>query len=476
MMWKKIACFILSTLAWNHATAHTEPVSPTRPNLIVIIADDLGYGDLGCTGSLQIPTPHIDSLARQGVICTRAYVTAPMCAPSRMGLLTGKFPKRYGITTNPNTQIDYLPESHYGLPQTETCLPAYLKGKGYTSAAIGKWHLGHTEGYTPTDRGFDTWWGFLGGSRHYFEHKPEATELNPSQIQTNTGADTKITYLTDDIARESVRFIRSQQHSGKPFFLYAAFNAPHWPLQATPADLDQFKHIRQSDRRTYCAMVYALDRAVGNILDALDQTGKANDTIVIFLSDNGGAPDSPACNAPLKGEKRLHYEGGVRVPFIVRYPANAQLKPGSTCGQVVSTVDILPMMLAANGIAQPKGLDGTDLLRLLPMQDNREKRTLYWCTDYTSAILDGDEKYILVPDRAPQLYDIASDNSETNDLYPTHIGKASPLAGKLGSYLTTTPACRYPDAVSWSSGLLKQYSEAKPAKQPENSAPPKQVP
>ncbi len=463
-MWKTLTSLILSTLAWSHAAERT---APTRPTHVAINADDLGYGDLGCTGSRQIPTPHIDRLARQGVFCSRAYVTAPMCAPSRMGLLTGKFPKRYGITTNPNTQIDYLPETHYGLPQTETCLPAYLKRNGYTSAAIGKWHLGHTEGYTPVDRGFDTWWGFLGGSRHYFEHKPEAQGLNPSRIETNTGADTKISYLTDDIARESVRFIRRQKQSGKPFFLYAAFNAPHWPLQAKPQDLEQIKNVRPGGRRTYCAMVHALDRAVGDILAAIDETGKTNDTIVIFLSDNGGAPHSPACNAPFKGEKRLHYEGGIRVPFIVRYPADKRLAPGSTCGQIVSTVDILPMMLAANGMNPPQELDGTDLLRLLPMQDNREKRTLYWCTDYTSAILDGDSKYILVPDRAPQLYDLSRDHIETNDLYPTHIGKASPLAGKLGSYLTTTPACRYPDAVSWSSGLLKQYSAAKPATQPQ---------
>lgn len=143
------------------------------PNLVVLLADDLGYGDLGCTGSLQIPTPNIDNLAKQGVFCSRAYVSAPMCAPSRMALLTGRFPKRYGITTNPNSKIDYLPESHYGLPQTEKCLPQYLAEFGYNSAVIGKWHLGHTEGYQPTDRGFDAWWGFLGGSRYYFPNRPE---------------------------------------------------------------------------------------------------------------------------------------------------------------------------------------------------------------------------------------------------------------------------------------------------------------
>ncbi len=428
------------------------------------MADDLGYGDLGCTGSPQIPTPHIDSLAKEGVFCSRAYVTAPMCAPSRMGLLTGRFPKRYGITTNPNIKTDYLPESHYGLPQTETILPGYLKKRGYTSAVIGKWHLGHTPGYLPADRGFDTWWGFLGGSRPYFPLAREQKGLNPSAITSNYTAETGISYLTDDIARECVRFIENSA-AGRPYFLFASFNAPHWPMEATKEDLELFKNITPKPRAVYCAMVHALDRAVGNILKALDNSNQAENTIVIFLSDNGGAPYSPSCNAPLKGEKRLHYEGGVRVPMIVRYPADKNLKPGSVCGQVVSTLDILPAMLETNGLPLPRNLDGMNLLPLLSMAENKTPRTLYWCTDCTSALLEGDLKYLLVPDRAPQLYNIGQDCEEIGDLYRTAPDKAAPLAKKLGSYLTSTPACRYPDAISWSTGLLKQYDEARPHSQ-----------
>lgn len=142
--------------------------------MLLLMADDLGYGDLGCTGSRQIPTPSIDRLAAEGVFCSRAYVTAPMCAPSRMGLMTGRFPKRFGITTNPNVKVSWLPESHYGLPQSEKLIPQYLKPFGYRCAVFGKWHLGHTTGYRPEERGFDRWWGFLGGSRSYFPAREES--------------------------------------------------------------------------------------------------------------------------------------------------------------------------------------------------------------------------------------------------------------------------------------------------------------
>ena len=174
--------------------------------------------------------------------------------------------------------------------------------------------LGTYGGYQPTDRGFDAWWGFLGGSRYYFPNRPEKKGLNPSKIVSNYTEETQVSYLTDDIARECIRFIRKQKEAGKPFFLYASFNAPHAPLEALPEDLERFKHIKSKNRRTYCAMVHALDRAMGRILTALDETGLARNTVVVFLSDNGGEPNIPTCNAPFKGEKRMHFEGGVRGP------------------------------------------------------------------------------------------------------------------------------------------------------------------
>lgn len=442
--------------------------SAKKPNLVLIIADDLGYGDLTCMGSSQIQTPAIDSLAKEGILCTRAYVTAPMCAPSRMGVLTGRFPKRYGITTNPNHQSAYLPEKVYGLPKSEILLPEILKKHGYTSAAFGKWHLGHTEGFTPVDRGFDEWWGFLGGSRHYFPHKPEQGGLNPSKITSNYTQETDVTYLTDDITRESVSFIKRRQEDGKPFFMYIAYNAPHSPLQAREEDMEPYLHVNNKQRRTYCGMVHALDRGVGKITEALKESKLDDNTFIVFLSDNGGAwPHIPACNAPLRGEKRLHFEGGVRVPFIVKYPAG-KWAPGTKSTQVVSSLDIMPTFLSSAGIPLPENLDGENMLPCLKDPSLRKSRTLYWCTADTAAILKGDLKYLLVPTLPPQLFDIASDPTESHNLYKDSNGiqKSLPLARSLGEYLSGTPGMRYPDTVKWTSELLKHYEKASIHKQP----------
>lgn len=465
MMKKERLLLILCGLFCGAAVA--QPRLPTPPNMIVILADDLGYGDLGCTGSRQIKTPSIDRLAKEGVFCSRAYVTAPMCSPSRMGLLTGRFPKRYGITTNPNIQMDYLPESHYGLPQTEKLIPEYLAPYGYRSAVFGKWHLGHTKGYTPPERGFTHWWGFLGGSRHYFPVKKEAEGLNPSMIVSNFTDKTDITYLTDDITDRAVEFLREAGKDKKPFFMFVSYNAPHWPNEAKPEDITKFRNVQNGERRVYCAMVYAMDRGIGRILDALKADGLEKDTIVVFLSDNGGAPEASSCNAPFRGAKRQHFEGGVRVPFIIRYPADKRLIPGSVCRQPVSSVDLLPALLKANGRHIPRKLDGMDILELVGNKGASVPRTFFWCTDYTSAVLAGDMKYLLVPDRAPQFYNVADDPQEQRDLYFSRHQDADSLAKKLGTYLTTTPACRFPDSISWSAKLMREYDKTEPDRQPE---------
>ena len=461
-----------SACAFAETDSRERPALPP-PNMIVILADDLGYGDLGCTGSTQAETPHIDRLAREGVFCSRAYVTAPMSAPSRMGLLTGRFPKRYGITTNPNVKADYLPESHYGLPLSEKLLPEYLKPFGYVSAVFGKWHLGHTPGFTPPERGFDRWWGFLGGSRSYFPEKKETGGLNPSRIESNFTDDTGVSYLTDDITERAVSFLRENGAAGTPFFMLVSYNAPHWPLQAKPEDIARFRGVEPRDRRIYCAMIYAMDKGVGRILDALEASGAAENTIVVFLSDNGGAPEAPACNAPFRGAKRQHFSGGVRVPFIVRWPADARFAPGSVCARPVSSADLLPTLLRANGADVPENLDGKDLAETLGSAGvPAAPRTFFWCTDYTAAVMRGDLKYLLVPDRAPQLYDVGNDPRERRDLYLSRRGEADALARELGAYLCSTPACRFPDSPAWSLKLLREYDAASaPAEQPPAGTP-----
>lgn len=434
--------------------------------MIVIVADDLGYGDLGCTGSKQIRTPSIDKLASEGVFCTRAYVTAPMCAPSRMGLMTGRFPKRYGITTNANKKMSYLDESIYGLPESEKIIPQYLKPFGYRSAVFGKWHLGHTPGHRPEERGFDRWWGFLGGSRAYYPEARESGGLRPTAIVSNYTDKTGVTYLTDDITERALDFLHEAKEDGQPFFMFVSYNAPHWPYQAKPEDRALFQHVKGQDRRTYCAMVYTMDKGIGRILDAVKQSGLEHNTIVVFFSDNGGAPEAPSCNAPFRGAKRQHFEGGVRVPFIIKYPADTRLVAGSRSNQPVSTVDLLPAMLKANGAPVPKNLDGTDILALIGNKKGIVPRTLFWCTDYTSAVMEGDMKYLLVADEAPGLYDVKADYQEQKNLYLSRFKNAAPLAEKLGRYLTTTPPCRYPDSPEWSAKLLREYKNTKPDTQP----------
>ncbi len=426
----------------------------------------MGYGDLGCTGSKELYTPAIDRLEKEGVFCSGAYVTAPMCAPSRMGMMTGRFPKRYGITNNPNKKMDYLTEVHYGLPLTETLIPEYLTPYGYRCGMFGKWHLGHTKGFTPPERGFTHWWGFLGGSRDYFATKKETKGLNTSAIETNYAVDTKLTYLTDDITDRAIDFIRESGREQKPFFMFVSYTAPHWPLQAKEQDIEKFNHIGNKNRRIYCAMVYAMDRGIDRILKTLKECGMDENTLVVFLSDNGGAPEAPSCNAPFRGAKRQHYEGGVRVPMIVRYPKDKGLRAGAICHQTVSTLDLLPAILKLNGAVIPKKLDGMDLLELLKRKEPYIPRTFYWVTDYTAAILEGNMKYVLVPDRAPGLFDLATDAQESRNLYFSNTRAAEALSKKLGRYLTTTPPGRYPESEAWSAKLLKEYDESATDVQP----------
>lgn len=433
------------------------------PNMVIMMADDLGYGDLSCMGSQQIQTPNIDSLARDGVLCSRAYVTAPMCSPSRMGMLTGRFPKRFGITNNPNSKMDYLGPTCYGLPRSEQCFPEYLKPLGYTSAIIGKWHLGEEPGWTPIDRGFDTWWGFLGGGRHYTARK----RLNrATEIVSNYDSNPTVTHLTDDIARESIRFIESRQGKKEPFFLFVSFNAPHTPHEPLPEDL-QVMLAKTSDKKRakYGAMILGVDRAVGNILKALDRSGYRENTIVAFLSDNGGELRATACNAPLRGGKRLHYEGGVRVPLLVRYPADSRIRPGSVCRQVVSSLDFLPTLLKLNEVKVPGKLDGQDMMPTL-RGESVAPRTLFWCTDYAAAIMHGSVKYLTIPGRLPEMYDIANDPQEECNLLPNQAGRASQLAEQLGEFQTSTPPMRFPDSSTWSNNLMHQYGTATPGVQP----------
>ncbi len=402
-----------------------------RPNILFLVGDDMGYADVGFHGCKDIPTPHLDALARSGVRFTNGYVTGPYCSPTRAGLMTGRYQTRFGHEFNPGGGGGDEP----GLPLTETMIPARLKSVGYTSALIGKWHLGTADQFHPQSRGFDEFYGFLSGAHDYF---------NPNGILRGKQPAGTGEYLTDVIGRESAAFIEA--HKGKPWFLYVSFNAVHTPMQADDARLRMFAEITDPQRQKNAAMTFALDEAVGQILKALDESGQTNNTLVAFISDNGGptmkgVTVNASNNAPLRGSKRTTLEGGIRVPFLVRWPGVAQ--PGVN-HQLVNQLDLTATALAAAGAdTSTARLDGVDLKPQLSGSSAKPPHeALYWRFGQQMAIREGDFKLVRYdsnadtntgerqPVTAPKLYNLADDIGETKDLAAAMPEKVQALQSK----------------------------------------------
>jgi arylsulfatase A-like enzyme len=357
---------------WMAAGAVSAPVAgfsaqAQKPNVLLILVDDMGYGDAGFTGSKEIPTPHLDSIAANGVQFTSGYVTAPQCAPSRSGMLSGKYQNR--INCEHNWQLD-----DDGFPRDVRMFSEYMKDAGYRTGIVGKWHLGRQEGLRPPERGFDFFFGFLGGGSVYL---PQGNQKFIPNILDGYEPVQVTEYLTTVLGQQAGRFIT--QESDKPFFLYLSFNAPHTPMHATPEYLERFKHIQNPTRRIYAAMMAAMDDAVGHVLSELRRTGREDNTLIFFLSDNGGPTAQNASdNTPFRGVKGDILEGGARVPFLLQWKAAV---PG---GQVIDTpvisLDLLPTSLAAAGVPVPKeaDLDGVNLLPLARDGQPLAERSLYW--------------------------------------------------------------------------------------------------
>lgn len=393
-----------------------------RPNILIILADDLGYADLGIQGSKEIPTPHIDRLAREGVRCTQAYVSSAMCSPSRAGMLTGRSQSRFGheINWEPDWPVD--PNDRRGLPLTEKTIADHLKAAGYRTGIVGKWHLGEAPPFHPNRRGFDEFFGFIGGGHNYlcgaYRNTPPLNHYNTALERNGVSQPITPGYLTTVLGAESAGFIH--RHKDKPWMLYAAFNAPHTPMQATPELLERVKHITDEPRRTYAAMVAGLDDEVGRILKQLRDDGLEERTLVFFLSDNGGpVGDNGSLNTPLRGRKGQMWEGGIRVPFIARW--KGALPAGKTYDRPISSLDILPTALAAagtSGVASPP-LDGVDLMPHFTGKATGDPHaTLFWRMTERDiwAVRSGDHKLIQQNSRRG-LYDLASDVAESKDRY-----------------------------------------------------------
>ena len=415
------------------------------PNIVVIVTDDMGYADVGFHGSTDIVTPNIDALAAGGVRFTDAYVSGPYCSPTRAGLLTGRYPQRFGH----EFQIGTMETGHgdeVGLPLSERTLADRLKAAGYVTGIVGKWHLGAAPQFRPESRGFDEFFGFLGGAHSYMPSQVEADLVydrnNP--IFARGAIVSEPDYLTDVFADQAVDFI--QRHKSRPFFLYLAFSAPHIPMQVTEKYKQRFLHIADEQRRTYAAMVSAMDDGIGRTMTALRQANLDENTLVFFLNDNGGAATTGgingSSNAPLRGSKRQTWEGGIRVPFVMRWKSH--LPEGTSDQRPIIQLDVFPTALGAAGVTvHPEWrLDGVNLLPFLTgAASGLPHETLYWRLGGIMAIRRGDWKLVKMTGGAEwldpatladlsgaALFNLKSDIRETNDLAATRAEKVRELA------------------------------------------------
>ena len=426
-----------------------------RPNFIVIFVDDLGYNDVSYNGATEIETPNIDRLADEGVIFSNGYVVHPFCGPSRAGLMTGRYPARFGMEYN----VAYAPlDERHGLPVEERTMASYLNEAGYHTALVGKWQLGAASAFHPLNRGFDYFYGFLGGAHDYFRIDLTRSDTNYLPLNENRGATGLDGYLTDALTDRAVSFVKERRE--EPFFLYLAYNAPHAPLQAPEDLVKQYSHIESEDRRLYLAMVDSLDRSVGRVLDALEQSGIRDNTVVFFLSDNGGV--SPAVhpgfdwadNSPFHKGKESFYEGGIRVPFIASWPAEWQ--SGEIFDPMVSSLDIAATAVAlAGATADPnRPLDGVNLNPfILGEKTSDPHEALFWRQSSRTpsltkfAIRSDDMKLVKDdPEGELQLFNLTQDPGETDDLIGEEAVTATRLAELWNAWNRENIHNIYPEA------------------------------
>ena len=456
-----------------------------EPNIVLILADDLGKTDISLHGNPNLETPHIDSIGRSGVIFENAYCTSPICSPSRAGLLTGRFQQRFGYELQsqsryPRNRLEYLITKHIvdmgdwvlngntsfpskedharqGIPRSEITLGELLEPGGYATAAIGKWHLGYSGDYLPHNRGFDIHYGFyeafslyappddpdIINYRHdYFKNKYtwKKGRTGTCAVRRNGKIVREERYLTTAIGEEGAGFIESRRGKENPFFLYLPFSAPHTPFQTTREHYDRFPHIEDENLRIYCGMIVALDDAVGTILDTLRREGLEENTLVIFASDNGGATYTEAAdNGPLEGGKMTNFEGGLNVPLLMRWPE--AIEPGTRYTPDVSLADLFPTAAAAARMPLPgdREYDGADLVSFV--NGNRTGKphdALFWRSDYTGVVITDGWKLIRDEKRdRSNLYNLREDKTESVDRSDTFPEKTDELLRLLKTWSGT---------------------------------------
>ena len=409
-----------------------------QPNIVIFYADDLGWGELGCQGyTKDIPTPHIDALAKNGLRFTNGYVAATYCSPSRAGLMTGRYPTRFGheFNTVANT---------VGLRADQTTIATRLKTLGYATIAVGKWHLGNQPENLPTKRGFDEFYGTLNNTP--FFHPTNFIDSRISnEVQTVTDPNF---YTTDAYADRSIDWI--EKNKTQPWFLYLPFNAQHAPLQAPKKYLERFPKITDEKRQLFAAMMASMDDAIGRVVGKIRALGQEENTLIFFIADNGGPTASTTShNGPLRGFKMTTFEGGPRVPYIAQW--KGKIPAGKTYDLPVMNLDVLPTAIIAAGGKTDSSwqLDGVDLMPYLTGKlTSRPHQTLYWRYGPQWAIRHGDLKLVVSKGGSgqPELYDLATDIGESKDLASAQPAKVKELQALWDKWSAEQAPASTPDA------------------------------
>ena len=399
---KKLALFFGCMLTLVSCSS----INDSKPNIIIILADDAGYSDFGFMGSVEIKTPNLDQLALDGVTFNNAYVSASVCSPSRAGLLTGMYQQRFGHECNLDSDVNN------SFDPNQITIAEALKTEGYTTGLIGKWHLGDKTQNHPLKNGFDYFWGFISGARNYF-YNPNEVNRNSIRNVVENYSQTKFEgYLTDVLGEKAISFIDKNNQSNNPFFLFLSFNAPHTPMQAKEEVLQKFK---DNPRQVYASMMWSMDEAIGNVIDALKENNQYDNTIIYFLSDNGAAMSNNASPFPFKGWKGNQFEGGIKTPMIMTW--KNKIKSNTQFDGFISALDIFKTSLEVSNVNDELmvNADGKNIMNYL--NDNIiQNENLFWRKDKMATVRSGNYKLIRLNDTSTVLYNIENNFFEDLDL------------------------------------------------------------
>jgi len=393
-----LGCFLLLV------SCSTE--TDSKPNIIIILADDAGYSDFGFMGSDEIKTPNLDQLAFDGVTFNNAYVSASVCSPSRAGLLTGMYQQRFGHECNLDSDVNN------SFDPNQITIAEALKTEGYNTGLIGKWHLGDKTQNHPLKNGFDYFWGFISGARNYF-YDPNEKFRNSNRNVVENYTQTKFDgYLTDVLGDKAIGFINKNHQLNNPFFLFLSFNAPHTPMHAKDDVLEKFK---DNPRQVYASMMWSMDEAIGNVVEALKENNQYDNTIIYFLSDNGAAMSNDASPFPFKGWKGNQYEGGIKTPMIMTW--KNKIKSNTQFDGFISALDIFKTSLEASNVNKEYMInaDGKNIMNYLN-DNNIKNENLFWRKDKMATVRSGDYKLIRLNDTSTVLYNIKKNYFEDFDL------------------------------------------------------------